>query len=139
MKKNEKSYLNIPATGHFVPIHFTGKTIEHQPIYVQSSNNTSIQSISNVELGISTLPPQLKKATIFKEITKPLFSIPAVCDGGMEVTFRKKDVVVKEQNNKVVLTGIQDTKTALWIIPIVEQNLNHMQQLRAMTDVTTTK
>ena len=72
-------------------------------------------------------------------MTRPLFSIPVVCDGRMKVTFRKKDVLVKDQNNKMVLTGIQDTKTPLWIIPIVEQKLSHMQQLQAMTDVTTTK
>ena len=61
-----------------------------------------MQSIDNVELVIPTLSMQLQKSAVFKGITKPLYSIPVVCDGGMEVTFRKKDLVVKYQNNKVV-------------------------------------
>ena len=65
-----------------------------------------MQSIANVELVIPTLPTLPKKGTVFKEMTKPLFSIPVVCDRRMEVTISKKDVVVKDQNSKVFLTGI---------------------------------
>ena len=53
-------------------------------------------------------------------MTRVLFSIPVVCDGGMEVTFRKKYVVVKYQN-KLVLTGIRGIETSPWLIPIVEK------------------
>ena len=98
-----------------------------------------MKSIANVEIGIPVLPPHLKKATVFKEITRPLFSIRVVCDKGMEVKFCKKDVVVKYQNNKVVITGRWDTETPLWLIPIGGVKLNHMQQLQTMTDVTKNK
>ena len=54
-----------------------------------------------MELCIPALPQHLKKANIFKETTRPLFSILVICDGGMEVTFRKKYVVVKDQNKKL--------------------------------------
>jgi hypothetical protein len=44
-------------------------------------------------------------------MTKPLFSVPVLCDGNMEVTFRKDDMIVKDENNKIVLTGKGDTAT----------------------------
>ena len=122
VKQHETEYPNTAAKGNFVPPNRPGKTIEHQSMEVQVANNINMQSIYNVELGIPALPPHLKKATVFKEMTRTLFSIPVVCDGWMEATFRKKYIVVKDQTNKVVLTGIQDTETPLWLIPIGEKN-----------------
>ena len=72
-------------------------------------------------------------------MTGPLFSIPVVFDGGIEVRFLNKNVVVKDQNNKVVLIGIRDTETPPWLIPIGEQELNQMQQLQTIPDVTNNK
>jgi hypothetical protein len=68
-------------------------------------------------------------------MTKPLFSVPVLCDGNMEVTFRKADMFVKDQNNNIVLTGKRDTATPLWLIPIVQQKVCHMQQLKTMQNV----
>jgi len=82
---------------------------------VQCANNTKMQSVATVELHIPTLPARLKQATVFREMTKPLFSIPVVCDGGMEVTFRKHDMIVTDKDNQVILKGVRDTKTPLWL------------------------
>jgi hypothetical protein len=89
-----------------------------------------MQSVATVELDIPTLPTQLKTATVFREMSKPLFSIPVLCDGGMEVTFRKNDMIVKNKDNQIILTGVRDTKTPLWLIPIVKKKISPMQQLR---------
>ena len=95
MKQYETAYPNTAAIGHFVTTHLSGKVIENQPIEVHCSNKKNMQSIDNLELGIPPLPPHLKKATVFKETTRLIFSIPVLCDGGMEVTTRKQDVMVK--------------------------------------------
>jgi hypothetical protein len=97
---------------------------------VQCANNTNMQSVATVELDIPMLPARLKTATVFREMTKPLFSIPVVCDGGMEVTFRKHNMTVTNKDNQVILTGTRDTKTPLWLIPIGTKTTSHMQQLR---------
>jgi hypothetical protein len=65
-------------------------------------------------------------------MTKPLFSVPVLCDGDMEVTFRKTEMFVKDKNNNVVLQGKRDTATPLWFIPIVRHNVCHVEQLKAM-------
>jgi hypothetical protein len=85
-----------------------GENLEHNQINVQCANNTNMQSVATIELQIPALLPELKKATVFKEMSKPLFSIPVVCDGGMEVTFRKKDVIVTNKQKQMVLKGIRD-------------------------------
>jgi hypothetical protein len=88
--KHDTAYPDTAATGHFVPPNCPGTELAHDPIEVQCANNTNMQSVATVELDIPTLPPTLKTATVFREMSKPLFSIPVVCDGGMEVTFRKQ-------------------------------------------------
>jgi hypothetical protein len=45
----------------------------------QTTNTNTTQSIG-------------EKSNCLKEMTKPLFSIPVVCDGRMDVTFTKHDV-----------------------------------------------
>ena len=57
----------------------------------------------------------------------------------MEVKFCKNDLVVKDQNIKVVLTGRRDKERLLELIPIGEQKFIHMQHLRTMADITKNK
>jgi hypothetical protein len=102
---------------------------------VQCANNTKMQSVATVELHIPTLPARLKQATVFREMTKPLFSIPVVCDGGMEVTFRKHDMIVTDKDNQVILKGVRDTKTPLWLIPIGKKQTSHIQQLQEIRKI----
>ena len=73
MKKHEIAYPNTAVTGNFVPPNFPGKAIEHKPKEVQCANKKNMQPISNVELGLSALPPHLKKVSIFRGMTSPLF------------------------------------------------------------------
>jgi hypothetical protein len=94
-----------------------------------------MQSTATIELHLPTLPPALKKATVFKEMANPLFAVPVLCDGDMEVTFRKTDMFVKDQNNNIVLQGKRDTTTPLWLIPIVRHKVCHVEQLKAMRNV----
>eukprot|EP00978_Attheya_sp_CCMP212_P046404 scaffold391142_cov47-Attheya_sp.AAC.4 len=68
-------------------------------------------------------------------MTKPLFSIPVVCDGGMDVTFSKHDVIVTNQHKEVVLRGYRDPYSSLWLIPSIEQKIAKMKQLKALNSV----
>jgi hypothetical protein len=78
------AYPDTAATGHFVPLNCPGTAITHAPLEVQCANKTHMQSVATVVLYIPSLPANLKTATVFQEMTKPLLSIPTVCDGGME-------------------------------------------------------
>jgi hypothetical protein len=112
-EQHTTAYPDTAATGHFVPTDCPGKALEHTELNVQCANNTHMRSTATIELNLLALPLTLKKATVFKEMRKSLFSVPVLCDGNMEVTFRKADMVVKDQNNNIVLKGKRDTATPL--------------------------
>jgi hypothetical protein len=103
----------------------------HHPIDVQCANNTSMQSVATIELQIPALPPGSKQATVFKEMTKPLFSIPVVCDGGMDVTFSKTEVVVTNQHKEVV----RDPDSSLWLIPIIDHQIKQTEPIQPINPV----
>jgi hypothetical protein len=88
-----------------------------------------MQSVATIELQIPVLPPETKQATVFKEMTKALFSIPVVCDGSMDVTFRKNDVIITSQQKEVVLKGIRDPDSSLWLIPINDHKRTYIEPL----------
>ena len=96
-----------------------GFKLPHEPIEAICANNTHMDSIATKELHIPSLPPSLKKATVFAEMQKALISVPVLCDGDMEVSFRKKDMVITDTNQQVVLTGTRDPISKLWLLPIV--------------------
>ena len=114
-------YPDTAATGHFVPQACPGTNIKHEQIKVQCANNSTMTSTVTIALNIPALPPPLTKATAFKEMTKALLSVPVLCDGDMEVTFRKNNMEVKDKNNNVLIQGKRDTESPLWIIPIVPE------------------
>ena len=119
--KTIMAYPDSCATGHFVPQTFPGTNMKHEQIKVQCANNSTMASTATIALNIPELPPPLREATAFREMTKGLLSVPVLCDGDMEVTFRKKDMDVKDKNNKVIIQGKRDTESPLWIIPIVRK------------------
>jgi hypothetical protein len=135
---NDTAYPDTAATGHFVPPNCPGTAVDHNPMTVQCANNTNMQSIATVELDIPNLPTTLKTATVFREMTKPLFLIPLVCDGGMEVTFCKHDMIVKNKNNQIILTGVRDTQTPLWLIPIATKHIRDVQPIQERSPAATT-
>merc|ERR1712127_982828 len=85
-------------------------------------------STATIELAIPSLPASLRKATAFKEMTKALLSVPVLCDGDTEVTFRKQNMEVKNKNNEIIIKGERDTESPLWIIPIIPtESINNNQ------------
>eukprot|EP00978_Attheya_sp_CCMP212_P027537 scaffold92242_cov31-Attheya_sp.AAC.3 len=64
-------------------------------------------------------------------MTTPLCSTPVVCDGGMDVTFSKHDGIITNQHKEVVLKEYGDPDSSLWLIPIIEQKIAKMKQLKA--------
>ena len=102
--KHATAYPDTAATGHFIPPGCKGKQLPHQPIEAICANKTSMKSIATMELEMPHLTPAMKTATAFEEITKPLFSAPVIADEGCEITFRKKDMDVKK-NNQITLSG----------------------------------
>jgi hypothetical protein len=125
------AYPDTAATGHFVPPHCPGRALPHEPIIAWCANNTTMTSVATMELQIPTLPPALKKATVFEEMKKPLVSIPVLCDGDCEVTFSKLKVVITDKQKNVLLEGPRDMQSRLWLIPIVQRKISHMERLMA--------
>ena len=100
------AYADTAASGHFVPEGCIGKPLRHSPMEVRCANNNSMTSSATIELDMPSLMPEMKKATVFKDIAHPLFSIPEVADQGCEVTLvPKNDMDVKDRNNDVILQG----------------------------------
>ena len=122
------------ATGHFIPPGCSGKQLPHQPMDAICANQTSVTSIATLELDVPNLTPAMKKATVFEEIKRPLFSTPVVADEDCEVIFRKKDMEVLDKNKKVILRGTRDPLSKLWLVPIGQPKISHMQQLLAQRD-----
>ena len=60
-------------------------------------------STATIALDIPELPPNLRKATAFKKMMKALLSVPVLCDGDMEVNFRKNNMEVKNKEKKIII------------------------------------
>ena len=97
------AYPDTAATGPFIPKTCPGKIMKHEQLDVQCVKKSTMTSAAMIDLNIKELPQELRKATAFKEMTKSLLSVPVLCDGKIEVTFRKKNMEVKDENNKVII------------------------------------
>jgi hypothetical protein len=62
----------------------------------------------------------MKAKTAFhlnNEMKQPLLSIPLLADDGYKINLTKGNIVVTK-NDKIILKGIRDKASTLWIIPI---------------------
>jgi hypothetical protein len=76
-----------------------------------------MDSVATTELTIPELSKRARTAYHFNEMEQPLLSIPLLADDGCKINLTKDNIVVTK-NDKIILKGIRDTVSTLWMIPI---------------------
>jgi hypothetical protein len=104
------------ATGHFFPNKNNGKN-SHNTIEVVCANNQTMESVATTQLDIPELSMKAKTAFQFNEMKQPLLSILLLADDGCKINLTKDNIVVTK-NEKIILKGIRDKISTLWMIPI---------------------
>ena len=80
-----------------------------------------MNSVATTQLDIPELSDKAKTAFHFNEMDTPLLSIPVLADDGCKIELTEDNIVVKK-NNKIILKGIRDKVSTLWMIPIKHRN-----------------
>ena len=88
------AYPNTTATGNFVPPGCGGTTVAHTPISVRGAKNQRMHSVGTIALDIPALPALARQASIFRDMQKPLLSVPVLADNGCTIIFDKQKVLV---------------------------------------------
>jgi hypothetical protein len=113
-------YINTTAdsgaTGHFLPNDNAKQTI-HDKIRVICANKQTMDSVTTSKLDIPEVSEEAKTAFHFNEMDTPLLSLPVLADDGCKIELTEDNILVKK-NNKIILKGIRDKTSALWMIPI---------------------
>jgi hypothetical protein len=107
---------NSAATGYFFP-NRNNKQNNHNIIEVVCANNQTMESVATTTLDIPELSMKAKTAFHFNEMQQPLPSIPLLADDGCKINLTKDNIVVTK-DNKVILKGIRDKVSTIWMIPI---------------------
>ena len=82
-----------------------------------------MESVGSLTLELPALPLPERKASVFKQMRKPLLSVPVLTDSDCTVLFDKHEVIVSNPDGKTVLQGDRDAKTGLWLVPITNKAL----------------
>jgi hypothetical protein len=107
---------NSAATGHF----FSNRNNEkntHNIIEIVCVNNQTMESVATTQLVIPELSMKAKTAYHFNEMEQPLLSIPLLANDGCKIN-QTKDNIVVTKDDKIILKGIRDKVSTLWMIPI---------------------
>jgi hypothetical protein len=104
------------ATGHFFPNKNNSKN-SHNTIEVVCANNQTVESVATTTLDIPELSMKAKSAFHFNEMQQPLLFIPLLANGGWKINLTKDNIVVTK-DNKIVLEGIREKVSTLWMVPI---------------------
>jgi hypothetical protein len=107
---------DLAATGHFFP-NKNNEQNNHNIIEVVCANNQTTESVATTALDIPELSMKAKTAFHFNEMEQPLLSIPLLADDGCKINLTKDNIVVTK-NDKIILKGIRDKASTLWMIPI---------------------
>jgi hypothetical protein len=76
-----------------------------------------MESVATTQLDIPELSIKAKKAFHFHEMEQPLLSISLLADDGCQINLTKENIIVTK-NDKIILKGIRDEVSTLWMIPI---------------------
>jgi hypothetical protein len=76
-----------------------------------------MKSVATRQLNIPELSIKAKTAYQFNEMEQPLLSTPLLADDGCKINLTKDNIVVTK-DNKIILKGIRDKVSTLWMIPI---------------------
>jgi hypothetical protein len=104
------------ATGHFFP-NENNEKISHNITEVVCANNQTMESVATTQLDIPELSMKAETAFHFNEMKQPLPSISLLADDGCKINLAKDNIVVTK-DNKILLKGIRDKASTLWMIPI---------------------
>ena len=95
--------LNTPPTKYPLCIHLPDGTLK---------------SAHTATLDVPWLPEETRQAHIVPGLSQTLLiSIKKLCDAGCIVTYNEKECKV-EYKGKIVLSGIREPCTGLWILPL---------------------
>ncbi|OEU09064.1 hypothetical protein FRACYDRAFT_248889 [Fragilariopsis cylindrus CCMP1102] len=103
------SVADSGATGYFFPNKDNKQVI--------CANNHSVDSVAITKLDIPELTTTAQTAYPFNEMETPLLSIPVLADDGCSISLTKDNIVVTK-DHKIILKGIRDKISTLWMIPI---------------------
>ena len=115
------TYPDTAAIGNFVPHGCSGSPVTHEPIIVRCTNEGKMESVGSLTLESPTLPLPARKASVFKQMWKPLLSVPVLTDSDCTVLFDKHEVIVSNPGGETVLQGGHNAKTGLWLVPITNK------------------
>jgi hypothetical protein len=104
------------ATGHFFPNKNNEKN-NHSIIEVVCANNQTMESVATTQLDIPELSIKAKTAFYLNEMEQPLLSIQLLADYGCKINLTKDNIVVTK-HDKIILKGIRDKGSTLWMIPV---------------------
>lgn len=81
-------------------------------------NGSIIQSSAQTQLNIPSIPSNATLVHLFPGLqSHSLLSIGQLCNEGCEATFRNDNVRIT-RNNLVLLEGMRDSATGLWMLPV---------------------
>jgi hypothetical protein len=103
------------ATRHIFPNKNNEKN-SHNIIEVVCANNQTMESVATTTLDIPELSKKAETAFHFNEMQQSLLSIPLLADDGCKINLTKDNIVVTK-NDKIILKGIRDKVSTLWMIP----------------------
>ena len=110
--------VDSAASKNYFPWSYVGDAHDpnHQSVSVGTANNGLMRSVAADIIKLAQLPLEARRCLKFKEITLPLLSVGQFCQHGMEVTFTKDDVTVRNQQGLIVLTGHRDPIRNLYLV-----------------------
>ena len=82
-----------------------GTKLAHNPIDVRCTNNERMRSVGTITLYIPTLTAPAPRVSVFREMKKPLLSVPVLADSGCKVTSDKRQVLIENAKPVLVLRG----------------------------------
>ena len=84
---------------------------------VMLPNGNTISATHAGTLDLLHLSTETKLAYKFPHIQKSLLSLSAICNEGGVAIFSKHHMHIIK-NGKIILKGIRDTTTGLWLVPL---------------------
>ena len=90
--------------------------ITNSPTVILPNGSTTTATHAGL-LDIPHLSAKAKLAYKFPNFQKALLSLSTICDEGGTAIFNKHNMHILH-NGRIILKGIRDTSTGLWLVPI---------------------
>jgi hypothetical protein len=121
---NTPANADTGATGHYIALPDSTSLVDLRPagadfITVSLPDGATTKSTHIGLLNFPTLPLGARTAHVFPDFVGSLLSIGQLCDNGMSASFTKNSVTIyDETTNVVILTGIRNSTTRLYMVDI---------------------